>query len=76
VRGQSSESAVAAWIVCLLGIFLYVLAYDLWAHYTEHRTMTNQFRVWMTQPVMGPLIVGLYAGLFIGLTYHFWVRGK
>ena len=76
MRGQSAESATLAWAGCLLMIFLYVLAYDLWAHFSNHRTMTNQFRVWMTEPVAGPIIMGLYIGIFVGLTFHFLVHGR
>ena len=64
-------TAALAWGVLLLFIFLYVLGYDLWAHYSQHRTMTNQFVQWLRGPVSGPIIGGVYVGLFAGLTIHF-----
>lgn len=73
---MGKDSAVLAWVVCLIGLFLYVLSYDLWAHYTNHRTMTNQFREWLGDPIMGPVIAGLWVALFVGLTFHFLVRGR
>jgi hypothetical protein len=75
MKGASGTSATLAWIGITAFIFFYVLAYDLWAHYSGHRTMTGQFRDWLHDPVMGPIIVGLYVGLFVGLTFHFLVRG-
>lgn len=73
-KGMSSTSAVLAWVGILVFIFLYVLAYDLWAHFSGHRTMTGQFRSWLHDPIMGPIIAGVWIGLFVGLTFHFIVR--
>jgi len=71
--GVSGESAIAAWSVLAVLIFLYVLIYDLWAHYSDHRTMTNEFRAWLHDPIMGPIIAGLWVALFVGLTFHFLI---
>lgn len=76
MKWVSQDSALLAWVGILLFIFCYVLAYDLWAHFSGHRTMTGQFREWLVQPVAGPVIAGLWIGLFVGLTFHFVVRGK
>lgn len=73
---MDSDSAVLAWIGILLLIFLYVLGYDLWAHYTQHLTMTSQFRKWLTESVAGPIIFGLWVGIPVGLTFHFLVHNK
>jgi hypothetical protein len=70
------DSALFAWIGCLLMIVSYVVAYDLWAHFSGHRTMTAQFRDWLTDPVAGPVIFGLYIGIFVGLSFHFLVHGR
>lgn len=76
MKGVSGDSATLAWAGILVFIICYVVAYDLWAHYSGHRTMTGQFRVWLTEPLAGPIIAGLWIGLFVGLTFHFLVRGR
>ena len=76
MRWISKDSAALAWAGILCFIFLYVLAYDLWAHFSKHLTMTAQFRNWMHDPVAGPVIFGLYIGIFVGLSYHFLVYGR
>lgn len=73
---MGKDSAAWAWLGCMLMIFCYVLAYDLWAHFSQHRTMTAQFRDWLTDPVAGPIIFGLYVGIFVGLSFHFLVHGR
>lgn len=75
-RGATSTSAVLAWAGIALVIFVYVLIYDLWAHYTGHRTMTGQFQDWLTHPIAGPVIAALWVGVFVGLTFHFLVKAK
>jgi len=76
MKGVGGDSAVLAWIGIAVGIFAYVLAYDLWAHYSGHLTMTSQFRKWLTEPVMGPLMFGLWVAVPVALTYHFIVKGR
>lgn len=65
-------SQTTAWVV--LGIFvpLYVAGYDVWAHYTQHVTMTGQMREWLTSTVAGPFFAGAWAAIFVGLMYHFF----
>lgn len=75
-RWVDQDSALLAWIGIAVLIFCYVLAYDLWAYYSGHKTMTGQFRDWLTHPVAGPVIAGLWIGVFVGLTFHFLVKGK
>lgn len=76
MKGVDGDSATLAWIGITLLIFLYVLAYDLWAHYSGHLTMTAQFRNWLQGPVTGPVIFALWIAVPVGLTYHFIVKGK
>lgn len=76
MKGIGGDSAVLAWIGIAVGIFLYVLAFDLWASATNHLTMTAQFRRWLTEPVMGPVIFALWIAVPVGLTFHFLIRGK
>ena len=76
MRGVGGDSAVLAWIGIVVLIFCYVLAYDLWAHFTGHLTMTAQFRNWLHDPIMGPIMFALWVAVPVGLTYHFIVRGK
>lgn len=73
---MDGDSAVFAWIGILVVIFLYVLCYDLWAHYTNHLTMTSQFQKWLREPIMGPVIFALWIALPVGITYHFLVKAK
>lgn len=70
------DSAALAWAGILLLIFAYVLAYDLWAHFSGHLTMTAQFRNWLGDPVAGPVMAALWVGIFVGLSFHFLVRGR
>ena len=72
----SEDSAVLAWVGIALFIFLYVLAYDLWAHYSGHLTMTSQFRNWLGDPIAGPVMAALWVAVFVGLSFHFLVRGR
>lgn len=67
-------TAAAAWVGIAVLIVLYVLGYDLWAHYTGHLTMTAQFRDWLRDPVMGPIMFALWVAVPVGLTYHFLVK--
>ena len=76
MKGADGDSATLAWIGIALFLFLYVLAYDLWAHYTGHLTMTDQFRHWLQGPITGPVIFALWIAVPVGLTYHFIIKGK
>lgn len=73
---MGEDSALIAWIGIVLLIFFYVLGYDLWAHYTQHLTMTEQFRRWLKESVAGPIIFALWIAVPIGLTYHFLIHNK
>jgi uncharacterized YccA/Bax inhibitor family protein len=75
-RWINQDSALFAWIVLAILITIYVVIYDVWAYKTGHLMMTTQFRRWLAEPVGGPIIAGLWIGIFVGLTYHFLVKGK
>jgi hypothetical protein len=60
-------------LVLVTFIFLYVLGYDLWAHFTNHYTMTAEFRRWLRGAVSGPITFALWVAIPVGLTYHFLV---
>ena len=70
------ESAAVAWAVLIALITAYVVAYDLWAYYSDHKMMTTQFRDWLHETVAGPIIAGLWIGAFVALSFHFLVKGK
>lgn len=76
MRGVSGDSAILAWVGIVVFITAYVVAYDLWAHYSGHLTMTTQFRDWLQGPIMGPVIFGLWVAVPVSLTYHFLIKGK
>lgn len=69
-----SASASIAWLILLLGIISYVAVYDIWAYKTSHLMMTTQFRLWLSDPVIGPITIGLWVGTWIGLTAHLFLR--
>ncbi len=71
---MGSDSAIFAWVGIAVANICYVVAYDLWAAHSNHRTMTNQFREWLTHPVMGPIIAALWVAIFVGLTFHFIIK--
>lgn len=66
--------AAWAWLVIILAVVLYVVAFDLWAHFSGHRMMTTQFRLWLFDPVTGPFIFAAWIAVFSGLTYHWFLR--
>jgi hypothetical protein len=70
------DSALLAWLVLVAAIAAYVAVYDVWAWKTGHRMMTTQFRLWLHQTVAGPIVMGLWAGVFVALSFHFLVKGK
>jgi hypothetical protein len=63
-----------AWLVLTVGVVLYVVAFDLWAYYTQTTMMTVEFRSWLFNPVTGPFIFAGWVGLFVGLTYHWFLK--
>lgn len=69
-------SAALAWAVLVVGIVSYVAAFDIYAHIHHHTMMTGQFRDWLFDPITGPFIAAGWAGLFIGLTYHWFLRRR
>lgn len=71
-----SDSAVFAWAGLVVLVFVYVLSYDLWAHYTGHLTMTAQFQRWLHEPVWGPIMAGIYVAIPVGLAWHFLVKAS
>lgn len=70
------DSALLAWLALIVIIAAYVTTYDLWAYKTGHRMMTTQFRLWLHQAVAGPVVMGLWGGVFLALTFHFLVSAS
>ena len=70
------NSALLAWLILVTAIAAYVAIYDVWAYKTGHRMMTTQFRDWLHQEVAGPVVMGLWGGVFIALTFHFLVSAS
>lgn len=71
MRWLNRESAALAWLVLFVLVNAYWISYDVWAHSTGHRMMTTQFRDWLHETVAGPLIAGLWVGIFVAFTFHF-----
>lgn len=61
-----------AWVVWFIVNLLGIGGYDVWAKYTQHVTMTGAMRHLLMNTVAGPLFAGAWAGLFVGLMYHFY----
>jgi hypothetical protein len=76
VNWLSRESGAFAWLVLVVLVTAYVTAYDVWAYMSGHRMMTTQFRDWLHETVAGPIIAGLWIGVFVALTFHFLVKGR
>lgn len=68
------SAAAYGWLVLAVLVFLYVLGFDLWAHYTDRLTLTAQFQRWLHEPVWGPVMAGIYVAIPVGLAYHFLVK--
>lgn len=66
--------AAWAWLIITVGITLYVVIFDVWASQTHHKMMTTQFRLWLFDPVIGPFLAAGWCAVFIGLTYHWFLR--
>src|SRR5258708_3264317 len=64
-----------AWLILTAAVVLFVAGFDLWAHYTGHKLMTTQFRLWLGVPVTGPFIFAVWVAVFAGLTYHWFLKG-
>lgn len=68
--------AAWAWLILTTAITLYVVTFDLWAHFNKHRLMTDQFRLWLGDSTIGPIIFGVWVAVFAGLTYHWFLKGR
>jgi hypothetical protein len=66
------EDHYAAWAIAGLGgiILLYVLGFDLWAHFTGHKTISKQGTEWLFDLVIGPFVVWVLGGGFLALAWH------
>ena len=71
---KEDNAAAWAWLILLLSIVAFVAAFDLWAHFTGHKMMTTQFRLWLFNPVTGPFVVGGFVGIYAGLWAHWLIR--
>lgn len=73
---KEDHYAAWAWLILTGIIVLFVAGFDVWAHYTGHKQMTDQFRQWLGDHVIGPFIFGGWVGIFAGLSWHWLVKGK
>lgn len=62
-----------AWIILAAIITAYVAGFDVWAHFAGAQSMSGRFHDWLHGALTGPLIVGLWGGTFLALTFHFIV---
>lgn len=66
--------AAWAWLAITILIVSYVVVFDVWASMTGHKLMTTQFRLWLFDPVTGPFLAAGWSAVFIGLTFHWFLR--
>lgn len=64
-----------AWLILLIFVTVFVAAFDISTLYTHKLTMTGQMRLWLHDAIIGPFIVGGWTAIFVGLMYHFFVKG-
>jgi hypothetical protein len=70
-------SAAWAWAVLTIGIVLYVVVFDLHALWVHGQTMSGKFHDWMFDTDIGPIVFGVWVGIFVALTFHwFQYKGK
>lgn len=69
-------SAAWAWAILLVGVALFVAAFDLQAAARGVPMMTTQMRAWLADAAIGPFIFGAWLALFGGLMYHLFLRGR
>lgn len=69
----NSDSAALAWLGLTIVIIAWVVGYDLWAHFTQHLTMSAQFHRWLKSSVWGPIMFAFWIGIPAGLLFHFFV---
>lgn len=67
-------SPAIAWLILFIFVVLYVVVFDTHAYFTGGRTMTGQFQDWLVNEIIGPFLFGGWVALFVGLTYHFFLR--
>lgn len=63
-----------AWLILLLIVVAYVTVFDIHAAVTGSETMSGRMRDWIFDAVIGPFIVAGWAGIFVGLMWHFFTR--
>lgn len=68
-------SAAWAWAILAAIIIVYVAVFDVHAAIEHTQTMSGQFRRWIFNPSVGPVVFGLWVGIFTGLTFH-WFEYK
>lgn len=66
-----------AWLILTIAVVLYVVIFDVHAVLSGGNTMSGQFRKWLFNPSIGPVIFAVWVGIFTGLTFHWFdYRGK
>lgn len=65
-----------AWLILIIANAAFVIAFDVHAAIVGTETMSGRFRDWLFDPYTGPFIAAGWVGLFVGLTYHWFLRKK
>lgn len=68
---HTTSQAGWAWLGIFMMMTAYVASFDLWAHFSNHETMTGRMRDWLHDPVIGPFIFAFLVAVVAGLFYHF-----
>jgi hypothetical protein len=68
-------SAAYGWAALAAIVVVYVVLFDLNAHYANTHSLSGQFHDWLINPAIGPIMFGVWFGIFVGLTFH-WFEYK
>jgi hypothetical protein len=63
-----------AWGILTAAVAVFVVVFDVHAAISGGETMTGRMRDWLADPVIGPFAMAGWAGLFVGLMYHLFLR--
>lgn len=68
-------SPTIGWSILTVVVIVFVVLFDLHAYFVHGRTLSGQFHAWLINPTIGPIMFGVWFGIFVGLTFH-WLQFK
>lgn len=67
---DESSIGIWLWVVLILGVNITWVGMDLWLHYHKHELLTTEFKEGLSNPILGPLVVGLLAFTVFAFVWH------